>query len=226
MKLKCFFLILFVIFLKGNASVLDSDSDTEPWWMIEFLLSVNGNYQYSHNNSTYNGEYSFQIMLSASMEHDYSQDYILYQGEKKITALNWKEIVYNENEGYKRKDLSNKIEPDIKLNYVLRENGNLYFDFETFLKTPFLENTDPFEKFLFPRSALNKTINPHDNYNKYIKKGSNNVHLPRKRILSQTKTLEEFHWQWQKNSDVFKNSHSVELKLIINKKTRNIAKSG
>jgi hypothetical protein len=160
------------------------------------------------------------------MEYDYSQDYILYQGDKKITALNWNEIVYNEKEGVKRRDLSNTIKPDTRLNYVLRENRKLYFDLETFLETPILESTDPFHKFLLPRSALNKTINGQDKYNKYVKKGSNGVQLPIKLILDQTETIKEFHWQWRRTNHDFKNSHSVELKLKINKKTRTLPSSG
>lgn len=224
--MKRFFLIFFLIFFVVNAPGVDSDPDTEVWWRIEFLLSVNGDYQYSHNNNNYDGKYSFKIMLDAAIEYDYSKDYILYQGEKKITDLNWKEIVLNEKEGYKRRDLSNTIEPDTRLNYVLKEKGKLYFDFETFLKTPILENTDPFNKFLLPRSALNKTINCQDKYNKYVKKGSNGVQLPIKLILNQTETIKEFYWQWRRNNNDFKNSHSVELKLKINKKTKNIPSSG
>ena len=225
MKMKGFFLIFFLIFFAGNASGVDSDPDIEVWWKIEFLLSVNGDYQYRHNNNNYDGKYSFKIMFDAAMEYDYSKDYILYPGEKKITALNWKEIVLNEKEGYKRRDLSNTIEPDIRLNYVLKEKGKLYFDFETFLKTPILENSDPFKKFLLPRSAQNKTINRQDKYNNYVKKGSNGVQLPIKLILNQRETIKEFYWQWQWNKDAFKNSHSVEIKIKINKKIRNLPSS-
>lgn len=181
-------------------------------------MSVSGSYRYSHNNCKYEGKYSFKVLLAAGMEHDYSQDYILYEGAKKISDLNWKEIVYNGEGNNKTTELQKRMEPDIRLNYVLKRKGKICFDFEVFLKGPNIGNSDPLKKLLLPRSALNKTINHHDDYNKNVIKGSNSICLPGKLILNQFETLKEFRWHWQRKNDAFWNSHLVDLKLKIIKK--------
>jgi hypothetical protein len=87
-----------------------------------------------------------------------------------------------------------------------------------FLKTPAPGNPHPLEKFLLPRSALNKTINHHDKYNKNVVNGSNKIQMREKPILKQTETEKEFQWQWQRKKNGLSNTHSVKVELKIVKK--------
>lgn len=218
MKLKSIYLISF-FFLLAVLTVepaVESDPGFQSWWQVELKMSISGDYGYNYNNKNHKGEYSFEILSTASMEQDCDKDYILYQGETNISVQKWKEIIdINTPE---TTDLAEKMKPDIRMNYVLKENRKLYFDFEVFLKTPAPGNSNPLEKFLLPRSALNKTINQHDKYNKNVVNGSNKIQMPEKFILKQTETEKEFQWQWQRKKNGFSNTHSVKVELKIVKK--------
>jgi hypothetical protein len=218
MKLKPIFLISF-FFLLSVLTVepaVESDPGFQSWWQVELKLSVSGDYGYNHNNKDHKGEYSFEILSTAAMEQDCDKDYILYQGETNISVQKWREII-NKNTPVTT-DLAGKIKPDIRLNYVLKENRKLYFDFEVFLKSPVPGDPDPLKEFLLPRSALNKSINHHDRYNRDVFGGSNKIRMPEKLILKQTEAGKEFQWQWQRRGTGFFNTHSVKVELKIIKK--------
>lgn len=217
MKIK-YALPLFVIMLlvlSASAPAVPGQ-ETEPasefWWEVELEMSVTGNYRFKENNNTHNGEYSFEIHSTGALEQDMSKDYILYGGEPEITALNWKESISNGRNSPETINLEEKIKPELRLNYVIKENGKIYFDLEVFLK-------GPFDRFLLPRSALNKSINKKDKYNKNIVKGSNRVMVPEKPILGKEETIREFNWVWRRDKEGLLHSHSVVLKIKITRKS-------
>jgi len=218
MKIK-YALPLFVIMLlvlsapAPAAPGQDTETASEFWWEVELEMSVTGNYRFKENNNTHSGEYSFEIHSTGALEQDMSKDYILYGGEPEITALNWRESVFNSRNNPETINLEEKIKPELRLNYVIKESGKIYFDLEVFLK-------DPFDHFLLPRSALNKSINKKDKYNKNIVKGSNNVLVPEKPILGKKETIREFNWLWRRNKAGLLHSHSVVLNIKITRKPR------
>jgi hypothetical protein len=222
MKLKHPMVIFAVFFLLiCNAAAADPRrEESEPWWQVELTMSVSGSYHYKNDGLTHDGKFSFDILLEAAMEYDMSKDFLLYGGESKITTVNWKEVVYTEDGGLNTADMSRTVNPVARLNYVLKERRELCFDLEAFLKTPIMEVSDPFKKFLLPRSELNKTINRKDKYNKNITGGTNKICMPEKLILTQPETLKSFNWQWKRKRDDFLNLHSVELKIKITRKEK------
>lgn len=220
MKVKHPILILFLFILLTGQTAAVSQPDAEPWWQVELTISVTGTYQYNNDNYTHDGQYSLGILLEAALEYDISKDFLLYGGESKINAAKWKEIVYTEDGDINTMDLSRTIHPVAKVNYVLKERGELCFDFEMFLKMPTMETTDPFREFLLPRSELNKTINKKDRYNKNITAGSNRLCIPEKLILDRRETEKTFQWQWKRKKNDFLNEHKVELKIKITRKER------
>lgn len=195
--------------------------EARVWWRVDFDVSVTGHYRYVHDGNAYDGEYAFKIHMNASLELDSDEDFILYQGGKTVEELSWKEMITSEDSedgGPKLHDLSETVEPEVVLHYVLKERRTLLFDFEVFLKTPHLEAEHPFRRVLLPRSALNKAIHPRDRYNKGVKGGSNKVHFPEKPILKQAESEKSYHWQWQRKKDEVSSRHETYLTIKITRK--------
>ena len=197
------------IFKGSAAPTPETETNSEFWWEMELTMEVNGSYHFNFNNIDVNGEYSFDIRVPGSLEQDISKDYILYSGDPEITTLKWKDPT-----------LKKEIKPFLHLNYVLNENGYIYFDLEVILQPLLKEESGPISSLLLPRSALNKDINKKDKYNKDITGGSNNISIPEKSILGNDETVKEFKWQWQRNKNGLLNSHIVKMKIKITRKKR------
>jgi len=221
MKLKSLSLILLLILFPHVGQAGPPDSEIGTWWEVQLFMTVSGSYRYYYNNDTIAGEYSFKIISTASMEQDNSGDYILYPAGEQISVINWKERKADKEGDFKTTaiDLAKTMTPGMQLNYVIKENRKLYFDFEVFLKAPVLDSTHPFKQFLLPRSALNQNIDRKNKYNKNVRKGSNAVHLTEKLFLKQVETVKTFTWQWQRGKSDFFNAHSAALELKIIKKS-------
>ncbi|MDQ1353327.1 MAG: hypothetical protein QG657_3633 [Acidobacteriota bacterium] len=196
-------------------------TETGLWWEVQLFMTVSGSYRYNYNNDTITGEYSFKILSTASMEQDNSGDYILYPAGEQISVINWKERSADKEGDFKATptDLAKAMTPGMQLNYVLKENRKVYFDFVVFLKAPIPDNGHPFKQFLLPRSALNQSIDRENKYNKNVRKGSNAVQIAEKLFLKQVETVKSFNWHWQREKPDFFNSHSVALELKIIKKS-------
>ncbi|HLP62200.1 MAG TPA: hypothetical protein VK186_25390 [Candidatus Deferrimicrobium sp.] len=218
MKWK-YFLFIMLLILSPLIGYAHTDAGTGTWWEIRLVITVNGHYRNHHDNNDIDGEYSFKIISSASMEQDVSGDYILYQGDEQIPVNHWQEKPVDNEEKIISSDQSKTFLPGMRLNYVIKKNGKLYFDFEIFLKAPVQESAHPFKPFLLPRSALNQSIDPKNKYNKGVRKGSNAVELAEKLFLNQEETVKTFNWEWQREYRDFFNSHTVVLELIIIKKS-------
>jgi hypothetical protein len=200
-----------LMFLRSAAPGQDTEPKSEFWWEMELTMSVTGNYRCSFNNVDSHGEYSFDIRATGGLEQDISKDYILYSSDPEITALQWKDAA-----------LKKEMKPSLHLNYVLNESGYIYFDLEVVPQPLPAEDSGPFAFLLLPRSALNKDINKKDKYNKDIINGSNNIRIPEKSILGNDETVKEFKWKWQRNKNGLMNAHSVEMKIRIIRKKREI----
>jgi hypothetical protein len=221
MKLKSLSLILLVVLPLFGAQTRLPDTEIGTWWEVQLIMTVSGSYRYFYNNDTVAGEYSFIIVSTASMEQDNSGDYILYPSGEQPTIINWKERPADKEGDFKTTatDLSKTMTPSMQLNYVLKENRKLYFDFQMFLKTPTIDNAHPLKQFLLPRSALNQNIDRKNKYNKSVRKGSNAVQIAEKLFLNQVETVKSFNWKWQRETTDLFNSHSAALELKIIKKS-------
>lgn len=197
-------MILFLLFF-----VMASASEEENYWNLTFEMTVRGSYRLQQDNNDNNkkgdrqGNYEFKILAGAVIEQDVSKDYLLYPGEWKVSGLKWQE------DG---NDISAEVKPQFRVNYVLNEYGNIYCDLEVFPEGELKE-------ILLPRSRLNKSMHPEDKYNKGVKKGSNTVKIPERRIMKQKEFQKEFNWTWKRDKDGYFNTHTVLLtvKAISNR---------
>lgn len=216
-----FVLMLLVLRIPAAAGPgQDTGTASGFWWEVELKMSVTGSYRYEKNKTAHEGKYSFEIRSTGALEQDMSNDYILYAGEPEVTVLDWNESASNGQTGSEETNLKEKFQPELRLNYVLKESGKIYFDLEVFPKAPLPKAPHPFFAFLLPRSAMNKSINKKDKYNKNIVTGSNGIKIPEKSILRNDETVRSFSWLWRRNKAGLVNSHSVELAIKITRKTR------
>ncbi len=207
MKTKRFTSIIYFLLTIGVHGAIPAAENPQPWWQVDFFFSIKGSYQPlpSNPNRPEPDRFQFDIHQSASMEQDSSGDYILYPGEKKISNLAW----------IKNSKPTEEIQPDILLNYVLKENGVLTFDFEIMLTPQTLANFPELSTLKLPRSALNKLIHPKDKYNKGVKKGSNKIRLKEKLFIKTGSAEKRFTWSYERKKAGLLSTHQVELTLKI-----------
>jgi hypothetical protein len=214
MKWKYRLLVFSLVCLALGNELYSNNSKAQPWWLVKLNISVTGTYFYIDNDIKRIGEYSFLVTSLGSMEHDEDKDYIYFQGNNSISDIKWRENYLGKGEV----DLSSKVHLAMKLNYVLKTKGYLYFDFEILISEPIAENPILMNNLLLPCSKQNQSIHPENNYNQGIIKGSNGISLREKLILKQPETCKEFNWSWKAEREDFSNAHKVILKLSVNKK--------
>lgn len=219
MKWK-FVLFSLLIFspLVGHAGNLNVEPGT--WWEVQLNITINGSYRYNFND-TAAGEYVFKIKSTASIEQDYSGDYILYPESEQVSVVDWKEKRREKENGTisTSTDFSKIMSPSLRINYVIKKEGELYFDFDIFLKNEIFNSPHPLKQLLLPCSALNHEINPKNKYNRDVRKGSNEIKIAEELFLNQLETIKSFGWEWQRDNPELFNSHSVVLELRIIKKS-------
>lgn len=217
MKIKYGLLICFYFLF--IADLFCTDSFSKYWWKIEMDIFVKGKYKYGIKNHGFGGDYSFRMILLGTIERDNSH-YIFFPEKQDILKLMWKETIYSRERRKKELDLSKKVKPGFKLNYILRSKGKIFFDFEiSSIFAPFKGSNYP-KKILLPRSAVNKSINKKDKYNNDVRKGSNQIVLFDDRIYQKKEVIKLFEWRWTRNKLLLRNSHTVELKLKVSKKEK------
>jgi len=129
------------------------------------------------------------------MERDDS-DYILYHQESRL--LDWKakekEILSEFIKTKSGKDFQKK--PSFHLNYILRKEENLHFDF--FVKGLCIPQNKSVSKFYLhlPCTGDNKEPHPDIDYDSYVIQGSNQIFLEEKEIYTGA-VDRDFAWIWK-----------------------------
>lgn len=185
--------------------------DHTVWWTIDISVSVTGTYKAFEGKEALYGHYSFRGVWLGAMERD-NGDYILYQGSDRILFMKWIEEM-----NQKKHDQSDDIHPKLKLNYVLRRDGKIHFDFEIFSFQVTLEKSQKKYNLILPRSAENDSINQGIHYNKGVVSGSNRIELLENRIYKESSIQEKFEWNWSKKQGKMSSNHSVGVVLRIKK---------
>lgn len=179
------------------------------WWKIELSVAVSGTYKCQNSNHPFSGQYSISAEWRGAMERD-NGDYILYQGSDRITSLDWEE------DNNKSKPTGSGT-PKLKLNYVLRKQGIVHFDFEIFsVMIPLNKNKKGYNLIL-PRSAENESLHRKIQYNKGVVSGSNGIQLLENRIYKEKTIQETFNWKWFREQGNLSSKHSVEVVIRIKK---------
>jgi hypothetical protein len=194
------------------------------WWQVELRIAVDGEYSYRNANKGFNGNYSFTAVVLGSMDED-EDDFIFLQAYQDIRDMIWNETAFNQS-GHFESDLSEKIKPDVTVNYVFHEKGILSFDFD-FKPVPVPSKSTifsiPVKRLRFPESAGDDSVNTKIIYNQGIINGSHRVILASKDIYNQKEVNRVFQWRWKEvnasdntnMNDSWKNSHQVEITLKI-----------
>ena len=214
MRIK--FLILSWLLIFCFMDLFSQISSQEYWWQVEMVIDVKGNYKYGNKINGFKGDFSFKIYLSEGMERD-NGDYIIYPGKPKILELKWKEIYYKVKKKINELDLSEKINPEFILNYVLRNEGKISFDLEIAPVSVPHEGFYEKRRLLLPRSEQNQNIHMEDKYNICVKKGSHRVVMDDASIYKKNKVAGVFKWNWKKKGFLWYSFHSVELRVNISR---------
>jgi hypothetical protein len=233
MKKKFTFLtLLLVVLISGSFHLTAStpkqnqpeEKVSQFWWQVELRIAVNGEYSYCIDNKGFNGSYSFTALVLGSMDED-EDDFIFLQAYQDIRDMKWKETAFDQS-GRLESNLSEKIKPDVTVNYVFHEKGILSFDFD-FKRVPLPSKSTIFSKpvkcLRFPESTGDDSVNAKVIYNQGIINGSDRVTLASKDIYNQKEVNRVFQWKWKdvnasNNTNMnnsWKNYHQVEIKLKI-----------
>lgn len=233
MKTKFTFLtLLLFVLISGGFHLTASapkqnqlkEKESQFWWQVELRITVDGEYSYRIANKGFNGNYSFTAVVLGSMDED-EDDFIFLQAYQDVRDMKWKETAFNQS-GHVESDLSEKIKPDITVNYVFHEKGILSFDFD-FKPVPVPTKSTmfliPVKHLRFPESAGDDSVNTKIIYNHGIINGSHLVALTSKDIYIQKEVNRVFQWKWEDENtsnntnmnNSWKNSHQVETTLKI-----------
>jgi len=172
-----------------------SDKDGPAWWEVKLVLESKGNYSVREGLYSFPGNYSFTIVWTGFMEKD-NGDFILYHEDYKL--LHWEAQESSSNPDIISTlftaDFSDK--PSLKMNYVLKREGCLYFDFS--IKGFNIPQNESKHKFYLnlPVSEENSERFSEINYDLYVFKGSNCVFLEEQKIYSKS-TKKNFSWRWK-----------------------------
>lgn len=206
------FTILIILSLFGSFSHHPIESDPALWWTIELEMSVKGGYEISRDQKQITGHYRFGIYYQGATERD-NGDYILYQGDSRLHSFQWHETA-----GNRTVSLGRKVEPRIKLNYLVRKQQHIHIDFECYpVYTHFNRIGGP-SKIILPSSAENQAIKPDSTYNRHVTAGSNQVRLPEAGMYSGPESEKVLTWEWRKGNSGNRQWHSVVLTLKITRK--------
>lgn len=172
-----------------------SYEDGPTWWEIKLVLDSKGNYNIREGSHSYPGNYSFTIVWTGFMEKD-NGDFILYHEDSKL--LHWEA-----QESSSNPDAMNTLftvdfpdEPFLNMNYVLKREGNLHFDFSVNgFAIP--QNESRHKYYLnLPVSEENSERFSEIDYDSYVFKGSNRIFLDEQKIYIKS-VKKEFSWKWK-----------------------------
>lgn len=184
-------------------------------------VTVQGQYRQDAREVMHSGTYAFTFVWTGGMEKD-PDDYILYH-----TSCELKRWEAEERAAYPQeiralttRDFPDK--PELKVNYVLKKDGGLYFDFFiNGFEAPLSPAPEHFQVQM-PASEENTSGPSGGSYNTHVQTGSNRVYLEEKQF--QKAPLEkDFVWTWKsqtwvqqmENSIYQANSHKVQVKIFI-----------
>lgn len=184
-------------------------------------ITVKGDYRQDAREIMHSGTYAFTIVWTGAMEKD-PDDYILYHTSCELTRWEAEERAAYPQEirTLTTQDFPDK--PELKVNYVLKKDGGLYFDF--FIKgfeAPLSAAPDHFPVQL-PASEENTSGPAGSSYNPHVQTGSNKVFLEEKQF-EKASLEKDFAWSWknqawvqQMDKSIFQaNSHKVQVKIFI-----------
>lgn len=206
--------ISLIVLLFLSTSLSNQEVKSRYWWQLELVASVKGESRYGNQRFGFSESFKMEICGNATFERD-NGDYLLFPGNKKIRSFIWEESIQRPGLPVETDNISEKIKPNLVINYVVRRRGKLYIDFELgSIKVPTVRSFQSQLVFL-PRSAENRGTHPEDGYNRGVGKGSNMVRVEESQIYQRKLVEEGFEWQWSKRNGLWKDTHQISLMVRI-----------
>jgi len=219
-----FFLVAFFLLLPVFSLFSSLTKKATPlWWDIKIVIYGDGEYKLEQKDISYSGDHSFKIVWTGSIEKEKDDaDYILYHQECHLSNWKAKEKKISPELTQTKTGKDFKKRPTFHLNYILRKEGNLHFDFmiEGFLIP---QNESDCKIYLhLPSSSESSNLNPEMDYDSFLIEGSNQIFLGEKEIYDAS-VKREFNWAWKlqkwttgvKYPTRLTNLHKAKLKISI-----------
>jgi hypothetical protein len=200
---------------------VSSDKDGPAWWEVKLVLDSKGDYSVKEGSHFYPGSYSFSIVWTGFMEKD-NGDFILYHKDFKL--LHWEAQETSSNPDNMNTLFTGDFsdEPLLNMNYILKREGNLYFDFS--VKGFFIpQNESEYEFYLnLPVSEENSERFSEIDYDTYVFNGSNRIFLGEQAIYTQS-VKKDFSWKWKyqgwqigaERLVFFSHMHEVKVEIFV-----------
>ena len=210
------------IFPSGFSSMVLPYLQIKPYfWEIKLVLSSKGNYKVEGRKRSNIGQYSFVLLWTGCMEQD-MDDYIIYHETSELVEWNAQEEARSPNTSQiiSGDDFSDR--PIFDFHYILRRDKDLHFDFQVDGFPVPQDNSDPKFYLTLPSSYENKRISSQKNYNAFLLRGSNSIHIKEEEIYHHM-IEKTYCWVWEfhqsldtkKRPVAFSNSHNVKVMLTI-----------
>jgi hypothetical protein len=212
--------VILIILLVSHFTLSEDLSYRQFWWQIQLEIEVEGEYKFQENGRACSGNFQIRLICNGGMERD-NGDYIYYQMDNNIADPLWVEyITVKDSQKGHFSDISKSVKPEIKINYVVRKSFDVHVDFEiSSIPVPYT-HFDSFTSVVLPRSRENSTVNKHEHYNRWIRKGANKISFPEKLIYKQNKIDRDFQWNWERNTHQSNESHKVTAKLTVTRQLK------
>ena len=212
--------VVFFLFLGFYASGQLSPRPPR-WWDVELRLTVKGQYSVREADAACAGEFLYEAAWSGSMEKDDSDYLLFHQGSK---TLRW-EAREKTSSGGGQKVLTERdfdARPVFRMNYILKENGILRFDF---IVDGFpVPRTGAGNKFdlILPASKKEEGGLSPSGYDASVVKGSNEIVIEENMVRAGL-VQRAFRWEWKRYQPssgpgvpvVLFNGHKAEVKVAI-----------
>ena len=174
-------------------SVLTS-SPRPTWWEVRLVVNIRGEYTVKVGGATFSGEYAYGALWEGTMEKD-GQDFLLYhiRTEPQKWEVREKATQANAVRTLTEKDITAK--PALQMKYILREGGELVFDFDvTGIPIPLAPAAEKFDLVL-PCSRGHTDQGAV--YSLFLARGDNRVAVPDDR-LERRSDERSFSWEWKR----------------------------
>lgn len=191
------------------------------FWEIKVHISSSGDYKIKEGKKSNEGRYSFVLLWTGCMEQD-QDDYLIYHENSELLEWKAKEKVKSSEASLELTEDDFSGKPGIDFNYIIRKKEDLHFDF---LVESFCVPQDDSEHSYYlnlPASKENIKLPTKFDYNAYLTRGSNSIHLEEKDIYTDS-CKKSYSWNWKHQKYLiedempisFVNSHKVKVTLTI-----------
>ena len=174
------------------------------WWEIRLTVDVKGDYAIKGGEAAFQGAFTCRAEWGGTVERD-GDDFLLYR--LKSETLDWKLTEEAAPPGQEPVEKSGEASerPLLRLNYVLREGGDLRFDYEFREVSIPLHASSMKVDLEFPRSSGQSAPLFGASYDDFVRRGSNRVVIPAS-DLERRSAERTFSWEFRREKRVAKDS--------------------